>query len=95
MKTNNVPAAVSPRSERLGKRLKVPQSSHVPDTASAYEAALEKIVTRLERLEQRLSVKNVEPRNSAECFYHRRFGAHARRCQPPCSWQGNGHSGGL
>jgi hypothetical protein len=23
------------------------------------------------------------------CFYHYNFGRQARRCQPPCSWQGN------
>jgi hypothetical protein len=23
------------------------------------------------------------------CFYHYNFGQQARRCQPPCSWQGN------
>ncbi|XP_064485885.1 uncharacterized protein LOC135398405 [Ornithodoros turicata] len=23
------------------------------------------------------------------CWYHRTFGAHARQCQPPCSWEGN------
>jgi hypothetical protein len=23
------------------------------------------------------------------CFYHFNFGRQARRCQPPCSWQGN------
>jgi hypothetical protein len=27
------------------------------------------------------------------CFFHRRFGAKARRCQPPCSFQGNGQAG--
>ena len=86
--SSDVSASVLPRSERIGKRPDMPQA------ASAYEAALEKIVTRLERLETRLNVRNVQPRGSNECYYHRRFGAHARRCQFPCTWQGNGHSGG-
>jgi hypothetical protein len=24
------------------------------------------------------------------CFFHRRFGEKAHRCEPPCTWQGNG-----
>jgi hypothetical protein len=27
------------------------------------------------------------------CFYHRKFGADAHRCQLPCSWQGNVQAG--
>jgi hypothetical protein len=26
------------------------------------------------------------------CFYHRRFGDKAHRCEPPCTWAGNGQS---
>jgi hypothetical protein len=29
------------------------------------------------------------PHGHALCFYHYNFGRQARRCQPPCSWQGN------
>jgi hypothetical protein len=29
------------------------------------------------------------PPGHALCFYHYNFGRQARRCQPPCSWQGN------
>jgi hypothetical protein len=29
------------------------------------------------------------PANSGLCFYHYNFGRQARRCQPPCNWQGN------
>jgi len=31
---------------------------------------------------------------STLCFYHRQFGADARRCNTPCSWSGNGSGGG-
>jgi hypothetical protein len=31
---------------------------------------------------------------STQCFYHRQFGADARRCNTPCSWSGNGSGGG-
>ena len=33
------------------------------------------------------------PTPGSYCFYHSRFGAQAQRCQPPCSWPGNGHRG--
>ena len=28
------------------------------------------------------------------CFYHSRFGSRARKCTPPCNWQGNANGGG-
>ncbi|KAL3970440.1 DNA polymerase gamma 1 [Sarotherodon galilaeus] len=36
-------------------------------------------------------------RGKGLCFYHQRFGAKARRCLPPCSFQtqGNGHASAL
>jgi len=30
---------------------------------------------------------------STLCFYHRKYGAKAHRCQGPCSWSGNGMAG--
>lgn len=33
------------------------------------------------------------PTPGSYCFYHSRFGSRARRCEPPCSWPGNGHRG--
>ncbi|XP_049269298.1 uncharacterized protein LOC125757647 [Rhipicephalus sanguineus] len=29
------------------------------------------------------------PRRRVYCWYHSNFGASARQCRPPCSWQGN------
>lgn len=29
------------------------------------------------------------PASSQMCFYHYNFGRQARKCQPPCQWQGN------
>jgi hypothetical protein len=29
------------------------------------------------------------------CFFHWHFGEQANKCEAPCSWQGNGRSGGL
>jgi len=31
---------------------------------------------------------------STQCFYHRQFGADARRCNQPCSYSGNSQGGG-
>ena len=33
--------------------------------------------------------RSPEPSPAHLCWYHRRFGADARSCQPPCSWPGN------
>ena len=30
-----------------------------------------------------------QPRQRTLCFFHRRFGSKARRCEKPCSWTGN------
>lgn len=35
------------------------------------------------------SGENSTPADNSECYYHRRFGAQARQCRPPCSFPGN------
>lgn len=34
------------------------------------------------------------PSGSEECYFHKRFGAAANNCRPPCSFQGNSRAGG-
>ena len=34
------------------------------------------------------------PTSTAECYFHRRFGANANNCRPPCSFQGNSRTDG-
>ena len=64
------------------------------DTAPT-EARLASVEAALQRLEAALMSSSTSPR-PRYCFYHARFGAEARNCQPPCEWlqSGNGSRGG-
>lgn len=67
---------------------------------------INKVMNRLDDLERRLTAneKNAGNENQRErrftaphqvkmCYYHRRFGDTARKCEHPCSFQGNAWSG--
>lgn len=63
------------------------------------EDPLQVIIDRLDRLEakfnrsrsrsmsrERSTSRGRLPSSSGECYYHRRFGDRAKKCQKPCSW---------
>ena len=66
-----------------------------PHDATSTHACLAAMQASLQRLEAAITNSPAAPR-PAYCFYHARFGAEARNCQPPCAWlrQGNGRRGG-
>ena len=49
-------------------------------------------VFRVQAPKRKTAAANYSSAND-ECFYHRRFGARARCCVPPCSYQGNESAG--
>ena len=57
------------------------------------ESRLAAVEASLQRLEATLAGSTAAPR-PRYCFYHARFGAEARNCQPPCAWSGNRRRGG-
>ena len=66
-----------------------------PHNTTSTEARLSSMEASLRRLEAAFAGSPLSPR-PGYCFYHRRFGADARNCEPPCAFpsQGNGLRGG-
>ncbi len=66
----------------------------MPSTTS-YALGGELQALRLEVKELRYEVRDLKARpryaeaSNGLCFYHTNFGAHAKKCQQPCSWVGN------
>ncbi|KAG0720799.1 hypothetical protein GWK47_047705 [Chionoecetes opilio] len=56
--------------------------------SSSTDARLSDMASAIQRLEVAFSAHH-SPISHKYCYYHGRFGAAARNCQPPCSWSGN------
>ncbi|KAG0713851.1 hypothetical protein GWK47_015281 [Chionoecetes opilio] len=57
-------------------------------SSSTDACLLSDIVSTIQRLEAAFSALH-SPTSCKYCYYHGRFGAAARNCQPPCLWSGN------
>ena len=90
---NDVPAALLSRIDNLERNLSR-QCTPAPQNPDRLSVVLEALVSRMDRLETRLSVRNSSVNDDSVCFYHSRFGVRARRCESPCTWQGNDQRGG-
>ncbi|KAG0722246.1 hypothetical protein GWK47_044853 [Chionoecetes opilio] len=60
--------------------------------SSSTDARLSDMASAIQRLEATFSALH-SPTSRKYCYYHGRFGAAARNCQPPCSFSGNGQRG--
>lgn len=102
---NNLPMAIHPTSGSVtgaASPASVNMCAKV-DTAESISEALAKITTvlttvvnRIDNCERRLSANHgtfptsVQPRNMAHvCYYHRRFGDRATKCEQPCTFSKN------
>ncbi|XP_050507947.1 uncharacterized protein LOC126885420 [Diabrotica virgifera virgifera] len=52
-------------------------------------SALSNRLTVAEERQQIQLVKNTKSSSDEQCYYHRRFGAQAKKCRPPCSFTKN------
>lgn len=74
-----------------GRAAARPPGGHLdpPATTPPTEARLSAVEAALRRIEAAVATQPHSTRHRY-CFYHARFGAAARNCQPPCEWSGNG-----
>ncbi|KAG0715646.1 hypothetical protein GWK47_011451 [Chionoecetes opilio] len=56
--------------------------------SSSTDARLSDMASAIQRLQAAFSALH-SPTSRKYCYYHGRFGAAVRNCQPPCSWSGN------